>query len=151
GALEALEPVGGGARAQRHGDLRLQLVDVAAPRIGGAEAGIGEQLGPPQALAELRELAVMPRTDDDLAAVTGLEGLERSDVRVAGPEAAGQLPGHEVRGEGVLEDGKLAVEHRDIDHRALAGVAPRVQGRSDADGEKEAGRDVADGDADPGR
>src|SRR5262249_59735626 len=103
--LEAFEPVGRRAGAQRRRELDLQLIHVPPPGVRRIEARIADQLGTAELLAELAELRVVARADDDLAAVGSLEGLERSDVRMAGAQPARERARDEVRSERVLQDG----------------------------------------------
>jgi hypothetical protein len=81
-------------------------------------------------------------------AVAGRKCLERRDVRMPRPEPTRERAGDEVGRESVLEDRELAVEHRDVDHRAGPGLAPLVERAGDARREEERRRDVADRHAD---
>ena len=102
-----------------------QRVDVPAPVVGGAEARVVRQLRAVDRVAQRRELRVVPGADHEQPAVAGLEGLERRDVRMARAEPARLVAGHQVGGEGVLEDRELAVEHGDVDHACRRRSAPR--------------------------
>ena len=71
------------------------------------------------------------------------------DERVAGADGLRGHAGGGVAGEGVLEDGDLAIEHGDVEHLAAAAALAFVEGAEDADGGEEAGGDVAEGEAGP--
>ena len=83
-----------------------------------------------------------------LPAVLGAVGLEGGDGRVLESERPRDLAGRGVLGDGVLEDGDLAVEHRDVDKLALAGLFALIEGGQRAVGAHHAGDDVADRGAD---
>ena len=63
---------------------------------------------------------------------------------MAGAQRPRRLAGDEVAHGGVLQEGQLAVEHRDVDLRALAAGGAGEQRRIDGDRGVEPGADVAD-------
>ena len=71
-------------------------------------------------LAELGEQFVVSGRDDD-PTVLGAVRFERRDRRMLESERTRHLAGRGIFGDGVFEDGDLAVEHGDIDKLADAG------------------------------
>ena len=145
--IEALHDLGGVEVAEDRLDLRIEGRAVRQAQRVGREPRVRRERRPPQHLvAERPPLALVLDAEVHHVAVAPRERPVGGDDRVPGPRAEGR--GAPVRVvQGIAHPLAERLEHRHLDHRALAGALPHQERGEDARVGVHAGRDVRDGDA----
>ena len=144
--LEPLPRAAGRQRARR-GSVRSST-RLAVRSALRSEPRVVGHLGDAQHPAQLAELAVVGRGDDQVA-VGGRQRLVREDARVRVAHPVGHHAARDVRGAVVDQPGQRRRQQADLDVLALAGGVAVAQGGQDADDRVLAGHDVEDRDAGP--
>ena len=128
-ALAALGNLGLGKALQQLGDDGQHPGAGGDAVLVGGEAGIGQQIGPLEDLAEARPMVVAGDADEDLVAIGGGEGLV--DTPAAAPDRHGRhlLAGDRFARHVLPHHEDSRFEERALDEFALAArVAPAERG-----------------------
>ena len=125
---EKVAPLIHRAKRQPGGQQLFHLGVVAGAQLVGREALVLAQFRRTDGLAQRPPQAVVAGGDHEVP-VSGPEELERRDRRVAAAQRRRHLAGDVVAGDGVLEQGDLAVEHGDIEVLPLACLPGSAPGR----------------------
>ena len=148
GRVETPQPVFRSAFPEHTGQYLVQFAVVLGAQVVVPEPIVACQVLSPHDLAQSLPEDVVARRDHD-PSVPRLDGLEGRDGRMPGSEGLRDGVRHVVPGDGVLEQGDLAVQHADVHHLPPPRLRPGKERRENADTGVEGRGDVADGHAHP--